>query len=169
MPSQRRRWESSIEDSLKELSAFLADSNWFGRENEIINLFAHRFLLAQLNKGPLTDLSQIGIEVAVKQLPRARGKKLVRKDLVLWNHPLETVWADGTAFNSPAAILEWKTGKITYCETDISWLQAYTQIYPQVLGYSICAFIGDKRGIWYRKIKKGHVGRPVVYSNILMP
>ena len=128
--------------------------------DEIINLFAHRFLLTRLNNRLLIDLSQIGIEVAVKQIPKAGGKKLVRKDLVIWNYPLETVWGTGAALNSPAAILEWKTEKIAKCAMDIDWLQAYTEIYPNVLGYSICAFIGDKRGIWFRKVTKGQVSRP---------
>ena len=165
MPSQRMTWESTIEDSLNNLSCFLNESVWFGRENEIINIFAHRFLLAQLNKGPLTDLSQIGIEVAVRQIQKPGGKKLVRKDLVLWNHPLDTVWVNRAAVNSPAAILEWKTGKIAKCEADISWLLAYTAVFPQVLGYSICACTGERRGIWFRKIKKGHVGRTLFFGD----
>ena len=116
--------------------------------------------MTKLNKKSLIDPSQIGIEVAVKQISKAGGKKLVRKDLVLWNHPLETVWGTGATLNSPAAILEWKTEKIAKCTADIDWLQAYTEIYPNVLGYSICAFIGNKRGIWLRKVTKGQVSRP---------
>ena len=160
MSSPNLIWDLLIEESLKNLASFLKDSNWFGREIEIVNIYAHRFLLTKLNKKPLIDPSQIGIEVAVKQISKAGGKKLVRKDLVLWNHPLETVWGTGATLNSPAAILEWKTEKIAKCTADIDWLQAYTEIYPNVLGYSICAFIGNKRGIWLRKVTKGQVSRP---------
>ena len=165
MPSLRVQWESIIEGSLKGLSCFLKESDWYGRENEIINLYAHRFVLENIKKGPLIDPTQIGIEVAVKQLQRCGGKKLVRKDLVLWNHPLETVWGSSTARNFPAAILEWKTEKIPECKVNIDWLKAYTRIYPQVLGYSVCAFIRARRGIWYRKIVNGRAGIPKVFGD----
>lgn len=91
------------------------------------------------------------------QIPKAKGKKLVRKDLVLWNNPLQTVWENGTAINSPAVILEWKTGKKTKCTVDIEWLQAYTKKCRHVLGYSICVFMKKKRGILFRKIVKGKI------------
>ena len=141
------------------LGAFLAEGTWYGRENEVVNLFAHHFLMRHLGKGPFIDPSQIGIEVAVQQIPKAGRKKLVRKDLVLWNRPLETVWEGGVAKNIPAAILEWKTGKAAKCEADIKWLLDFTRIYPDVLAYSICAFIGKKRGISFKKIIRGRVRR----------
>jgi hypothetical protein len=151
-------WELIIEESLFELGTFLAEGNWYGRENEVINLFAHRFLMRRSGAGPLVDSSQIGIEVAVGQIPKAGGKRLVRKDLVLWNEPLETAWGTGLILNSPAVILEWKTDNIAKCNADIEWLQAYTKMNPRVLGYSICAFIKNKKGIWFRKIVKGKAG-----------
>lgn len=115
-------WEQIIEESLSNLASFLAEGTWYGRENEVVNLFAHHFLMRHLGKGPLLDPSQIGIEVAVRQIPKVGGKKLVRKDLVLWNNLLETVWEDGAIKNVPAVILEWKTGKIGKCDADIKWL-----------------------------------------------
>jgi hypothetical protein len=153
-------WERIIDGSLQSLGAFLAEGTWYGRENEVVNLFAHHFLMRHLGKGPFIDPSQIGIEVAVQQIPRVGGKRLVRKDLVLWNGPLETVWVDGAIKNSPAVILEWKTGDIGKCDVDIKWLKTHTQIYPHILGYSVCALIKDKRGIWFRKILKGKVKKP---------
>ena len=33
-----------IETALNDLNDYLKDSNWFGRENEVVNLFAHTFL-----------------------------------------------------------------------------------------------------------------------------
>jgi len=150
-------WESIIDESLRDLNSFLQEGDWFGRENEIINLFAHRFLIKRMNVGPLIDLSQIGIEVAVKQVPLANKKKLVRKDLVLWSDPLQTVWGSGRVANDPAVILEWKINKISKCAPDIEWLLAYTKLHPQVLGYSICVFMKDKKDIWFIKIKRGKV------------
>lgn len=152
-------WERIIDGSLRSLGAFLAEGTWYGRENEVINLFAHRFLMETLGKGPLKDPSQIGIEVAVRQIPREGAKELVRKDLVLWNRQLETVWESGVAKNIPAAILEWKTGKAAKCDADIKWLLDFTRIYPDVLAYSICAFIGKKGGISFKKIIRGRVRR----------
>ena len=148
-------WERIIEESLNSLGSFLAESTWCGRENEVVNLFAHHFLMRHLGKGPFMDPSQIGIEVAVQQIPRAGGKKLVRKDLVLWNRPLETVWKDDAIKNLPAVILEWKTGKATRCDADIEWLLEYTKTYPDVHGYSVCAFLKDMRGVRFRKVSRG--------------
>ena len=150
-------WESIIDESLKRLNTFLQKGNWFGRENEIINLFAHHFLIEQMNRGPLLALSQIGIEVAVRQVPQAGKKKLVRKDLVLWRDPLQTVWESGRAVNNPAVILEWKTNNTKRCDVDIEWLLAYTRLHPQVLGYSLCVFMKGKKDIWCRKIRRGKV------------
>jgi hypothetical protein len=150
-------WEHVIEESLRSLNKYLSESTWYGRENEVVNLFAHHFLMRHLGELPFLDPSQIGIEVAVKQIPKAGRKKLVRKDLVLWNNPLETVWKDGVAKNIPAAILEWKIGKIAKCDADIEWLLDYTKIYPHVLGYSICAFTKDKRGVCYKKVVGGRI------------
>ena len=156
-------WERIIDGSLYSLSDFLTEGTWYGRENEVVNLFAHRFLLKTLGKGPLNDPSQIGIEVAVKQIPKVGGKKLVRKDLVLWDRPRETVWEGRAARNSPAVIMEWKTGRIAKCDADIKWLLRYTKLYPHILGYSVCAFIENNRGIRFRKIVNGQIrGKSII-------
>lgn len=154
---QESPWHQIIEDSLSELGFFLKCSRWRGRENEVVNLFAHRFLWSHLGEGPFIDLSQIGIEVAVEQIPTAGAKKLVRKDLVLWNKPLETVWGIEKEFNAPAVIMEWKVDKIARCAIDIRWLQAFTRLNPEVLGYSVCALFGSERGISFSRISKGKV------------
>ena len=153
----KRPWDQIIEDSLNELSCFLNSNRWRGRENEVVNLFAHRFLWSHLGEGPFVDPSQIGIEVAVGQIPKAGAKKLVRKDLVLWNKPLETVWGTEKVFNAPAVILEWKANRIAKCATDIEWLQAFTRLNPEVLGYSVCAFLEQERGISFTRVAKGKV------------
>ena len=106
-------WETLIEHSLRDLDYFLKISDWFGRENEIINLFAHKFLFRYLGRPPLKSLTQIGIEFAVKQIKdRSKAKKFVRKDLVLWPEEDQTVWgSDKNSYNVPAAIIEWKMNK----------------------------------------------------------
>ena len=57
-----------IEQALNSFDNFLKNSNWYGRENEVVNIFAHKFLIEFVGKDPLLSLDQIGIEVAVKQL-----------------------------------------------------------------------------------------------------
>lgn len=151
----KQRWHQIVEDSLNELGYFLNSNNWRGRENEVVNLFAHRFLWSHLGEGPFIDPSQIGIEVAVKQIPSAGCKKLVRKDLILWNKPLETVWRTEKGFNAPAVVMEWKADRIARCATDIKWLQAFTHSNPEVLGYSVCAFLKQERRISFSRIAKG--------------
>ncbi len=144
-----------IEKALNEFDSFLKSSDWYGRENEVVNVFAHRFLAKYIGEEPLISLEQIGIEVAVKQLPSINGKELVRKDLVIWKYGDTSVWNDkGEAMNIPLAIIEWKVNDISKCEYDINWLKEYTKIYPEVVGYSVCAFVKENRGIKFKKVNR---------------
>jgi hypothetical protein len=142
-------WADRVERHLHDLGSFLRSTDWFGRENELVNLFAHSFLTRSI------PISQIGIEVAVRQLARSTGKVLVRKDLVVWSEPNQTVWNRGVPTNSPVAILEFKTNHSHKCKTDVEWLTQYTDSFPSVLGYSICGFIGKRRGVMFRRIRRG--------------
>jgi hypothetical protein len=147
-----------IEMALKDLSEFLEKTNWYGRENEVVNLFAHRFLTKYIGKELLLSLDQIGIEVAVKQLPSEKGKELVRKDLVIWKCGDTSVWNENREIaNDPLAIIEWKVNNISRCEYDISWLQEYSKIYPNILSYSVCAFIKENRRVEYSKVNGGSI------------
>lgn len=145
-----------IQKALIELDGYLKKSKWCGRENEVVNLFAHSFLSKYI------PVAQIGIEVAVKQLKSIGSKKLVRKDLVIWNAPNYTVWnKNGDAVNNPIAIIEWKVNHVSKCKNDIEWLKQYTKAFPDVLGYSVCAFIVENRGLDYKYIKGGIVRNPI--------
>lgn len=147
-----------IEKALGELNDYLQQTPWYGREGETVNLFVHAFLTKHLGQEGFTSLSQIGIEVSVKQLAAAKRKKLVRKDLVIWEKEKQTVWDKKRApVNDPLAILEWKVNSLFLCQGDIEWLKQYTKIYPKVTGYSVCAFLKDQRGVSYRKIKNGEI------------
>jgi len=141
-----QKFTNSIESALKALDTFLKNSSRQGRENEIVNLFAHTFL------SKYVDISQIGIEVAVQQLPD-QWKQLVRKDLVVRWKPNQTVWNQKwNPVNNPIAIIERKVNDITKCEGDIEWLKSFVKIYPTVVCYSVCAFIKNDRGMKYKKI-----------------
>jgi len=137
-------WQSVIERSLHGLDDFLKKSAWLGRENEVVNLFAHHFLVREISdKGPLTSISQISIEVAVPQVAGS-GKRYVRKDLVIWPRPMMTAWPEGSI---PAVIMEWKRDRPSACAPDVKWLSLFTARYPRTLGVSVCAFISDARRV----------------------
>jgi hypothetical protein len=98
--------DNDLESSLVWLDAFIKKSFLHGRENEVVNLFAHAFLAKHL------DISRVGIEVSVKQLSGPGRKGLVRKDLVIWGKENGTVWnGKREPVNDPLAVIEWK-GKI---------------------------------------------------------
>jgi len=148
--STQEDWQSLIESRLVALDQFLQASDWYGRENELVNLFAHSFLA----KEPI-HAAQIGIEVAVKQLPSDAGKKLVRKDLVLWSRPNETLWIGGQPVNDPVAVVEFKVNDQRECDDDIAWLKGFTSLYPAVLGYSVCGFVARRRGVRFVRVTNG--------------
>ena len=153
-------WEEIIESSFGEFDNFLKKTNWYGRENEVVNIFALKFLSQYIGEGNFTELSQIGIEVAVRQVNKKPGKELVRKDLVIWDSPDQTVWnSSREPKNVPAVIVEWKRNKESACDGDIEWIEKFTSIYTQTLGYSVCAFIDNKRGLSYVKVRNGRRDR----------
>ncbi|WDT76606.1 MAG: hypothetical protein MPW16_05195 [Candidatus Manganitrophus sp.] len=140
-----------VESQLISLGSFLHESEWYGRENELVNLFAHSFLSGNVK------ITQIGIEVAVKQLPRFGGKALVRKDLVVWNHPNETLWVRGTPANDPAVIIEFKVNAEKKCAPDLDWLCKYTKVYPHVVGFSVCGHIKHNRRVTFARVERGMI------------
>jgi len=147
----------TIEAALADLNKFLQLESWFGRENEVVNLYCHRFLLRNDVSGKISP-AQCGIEVAVRQLPGEKNKLLVRKDLVIWANDCETVWnPSGEPKNTPIAILEWKVNSVRNCQYDIEWLCRYTEMYPSVIGYSVCANVKKNRGIKFWKIQNGKI------------
>lgn len=154
-------WGHTIEAALLELGQFLRASDWYGRENELVNLFAHSFLAGRTGPNGTIQAGQLGIEVAVKQLSRAGGKALVRKDLVVWNKTNETVWAKKVVANDPAAIIEFKVNDNKKCTPDLVWLRSYTKLYSGVVGFSVCAFVKESRGVSFVRITGGESAAPI--------
>ena len=114
--------DTIVEQSLRSFYEDIC-SDWGGRENEMVNLYAHGHLAKFVRPQTiLNDLSQIGIEVAVQQLPREvllkwnpqaqKPKKDVRKDLVLWPSARMCLWKDNVPSNEPLAIMEWKVNHV---------------------------------------------------------
>lgn len=148
-----------IEAGLDRLASYLQQEPWYGRENELVNLFAHRCLIPDL-----VPPGKIGIEVAVKQLPRPGRKALVRKDLVIWPEADQTVWVKDNPTNDPAVIVEFKVNDERKCARDIDWLCDYTTMFPTVLGYSVCGFVSraQPRAVKFLRISRGR--RPDAWS-----
>lgn len=130
------KWLAVIKEAVAEFDVFLKDSDWHGRENEIVNLFAHRFLANQISpRGPLRSLRQVGIEVAVRQVAGSK-KDFVRKDLVIWPAEDMTVWIGKGV---PCVVMEWKRDDSNKCGKDVGWLRNFCSKYPDTLGVSVCA------------------------------
>ena len=118
-------------------------TGWRGREREAVSLFAFAELAAACrDDGPLFDAAQIGIEVAVPQIP-GTGKRQVCKDLVIWPRPGMTCWDhDRVPSLAPSAIIEWKANGFPNARSgsrnrsaDRQWLSECTQIHPSTLGF----------------------------------
>ena len=135
----------NINRSLKEFSSFICDSDWRGKENDCVNLFAHRFLAKRIR-----PIDRIGIEVAVPQLSGKGRKQAVRKDLVIWKQSGDTTWgADWKAKAVPLAILEWKVkrgpaAKPTISARDRAWLKAFKSKYRGFIGVCVTVAYGNK-------------------------
>ena len=162
-------WAIEVEAALRRLDAFLKNHVWYGRENELVNLFAHAILLDDTPRRCVQHPTQVGIEVAVKQPDGHKGKALVRKDLVLWHRPYQTLWSGDTQrpVHDPAVIIEFKVNEQRRCDRDRDWLSAYTKSvaghFPNVLGYAVCGFLrkNEDRGVSYSRVSHGRAEEPV--------
>ena len=136
---------TKIHAALKEMEMHLHKSRWRGKENDCVNLFAHRFLAKRVR-----PIDRIGIEVAVPQLSGKGRKQAVRKDLVIWKRSGDTTWgADWRAKAVPMAILEWKAkrgpaAKPTISARDRAWLKAFKSKYRGFIGVCVTVAYGNK-------------------------
>ena len=136
---------TKIYAALKEMELYLHKSEWRGKENDCVNLFAHRFLAKRV-----WPIDRIGIEVAVPQLGGKRRKQAVRKDLVVWKRSGDTTWAsDWMAKAVPMAILEWKVkrgsaSKPTISSRDRTWLKAFKRKHSGFTGVCVTVAYGEK-------------------------
>jgi hypothetical protein len=137
--------EDLIRDALLEFAAFVARTNWRGREREAVSLFAFGFLVPRCSQaGPLTAPTQIGLDVGVSQLSGSDRKAVVCKDLVVWSEPAGNCWDEnGTATRKPLAILEWKARTRNLSHYDEEWLRDFSADSPTFVGIAISL---DPRG-----------------------
>ena len=135
---QRMGLQAQIEKTLKGFSLFLKQGSWRGKENDCVNLFAHKFLAKRIR-----PVDRIGIEVAVPQLDGKGRKQAVRKDLVIWKRGVQTTWdRSWKAKAVPQLILEWKVkrgpnAKATISSRDRAWLDGFKRKHRGFVGVCV--------------------------------
>lgn len=126
--------DAVISASLRSFYDDISASNWRGREREMVSLFALGHLSQHCNREGSLRLAQIGIEVAVRQLPGEKRRDNVCKDLVIWPVEKMTCWdGSGEMSNEPLAVMEWKVNHFLNVHVhpknrrdhslDVQWLQ----------------------------------------------
>lgn len=139
--------DAAVRPALETLAHDILDGSWSGqREREAVSLFAFGPLLNQVDRnGFLSDSGQVGIEIAIPQVPvgdedMQRKKTQVCKDLVIWSEPHMTCWdRDGNPTKAPAAVIEWKYSQRGVYQGDVDWLKAFTDEYSNCVGYAVTA------------------------------
>ena len=148
---QRIVWLNEIDEivagSLSDLIADIFSDGWIGRERELVSLFAFGYVAKRCRPGSFFhDPTQIGIEVAVPQIPGERRKPQVCKDLVIWPEPRMTCWdQDHRPVHYPAVIIEWKANRTKIDVRDVDWLQEYSGSRDEFLGYAVCVDLRARR------------------------
>jgi len=131
-----RSLEQIVAESLRDLAGFIIRTGWRGREREVVSLYAFGFLAPRCEPDSvLRSPTQIGLDVAVPQLPGPDRKKLVCKDLVIWPEPASNCWDEsGLATRRPIAVLEWKARTESMSTYDEKWLQEFSMNDPMFVG-----------------------------------
>lgn len=136
-----------VQSALVDFADKALDGSWTGqREREAVSLFSFGPLLQQVkSEGPLKDPRQIGLEVPIPQVTLngedEQGKKdQVCKDVVIWPEPRMTCWdEDNNPTTPPLAVIEWKFDRASIYHGDVDWLEAFTEEYPNCVGYAVTA------------------------------
>jgi hypothetical protein len=137
-----------ISKSLKAFLDYINQTNWTGRENEAVSLYAFGFLQKECSQeGPLHDPTQIGIEVGAADTPKSKNSQ-VRKDLVIWESPGANRWYPAYKESEPLAIMEWKVlrpemNRHPSTSADVAWLSDHCGKHPGTVGYSIFLDLTD--------------------------
>jgi hypothetical protein len=152
-----------LRDAFREFETWLLVAPWRGKEHDCVNLFVHKFIFRRISPtGPISDPTQVGIEVGVPQPPGIGIKKGARKDLVIWNDPDTSTWdAHWNPVRFPLAIIEWKarrekTNRPITDPHDLKWITAYSLLHPDHHGY--CAtvdFTATGRRVFTVSLKSG--------------
>jgi len=139
--------DESVRSALNTFADEALDGSWSGRrEREAVSLFAFGALVEQVTAdGVLRDSRQIGLEVPVPQVTMdgedgGNKKDQVCKDVVIWPEPRMTCWDESQEPTvPPMAIIEWKFDRASIYDADVNWLEAFTDEYPNCIGYAVTA------------------------------
>ncbi len=140
---------------VKSLRRFLEDlgpKRWKGREKDAVSMFAMGPLVEvmRLTNSPLTDVRQIGVEVAVDQKFKGSteraSKARANKDLVIWKESCSTAWSTPSG-KAPVvlAVLEWKVdcdqkGNAVSAKEKIEmqkWLKGFAGQHREAIGFGV--------------------------------
>jgi hypothetical protein len=129
-----------IRESLVNLVTDVFGGTWYGREREVVSLYAFGHLQALFREGSvLHHPAQIALDGAVPQLPGPDRKDLVCKDVVIWPEQGMTCWnKDKEPVNFPIAIVEWKVNKPKVSQRDVKWLCDFSAEKKHFVGYAVC-------------------------------
>jgi hypothetical protein len=136
-----------IRRSLEDLAREVFSAKWFGRERELVSLYAFGHLLRYCRPGHvLHHPAQIVLDGAVPQNPGPNRKPQVCKDLVLWSEPGMTCWSEEREpVWHPLAILEWKANRTRVSRYDVDWLSTFSRDRDDFLGYAVCLDLKQRR------------------------
>jgi len=148
-----------VHRSLGQFLEYVNRTKWFGRENEAVSLYAFGFLQRERNaNSPLTDPTQIGIEVGAADAPKKGPTSQVRKDLVIWPTPAVNRWHPKEPRSEPLAIMEWKVRRpgmrAGFGPTrDIEWLAIHCARKRETLGYAVLLDLaGEMASLRYTRV-----------------
>lgn len=139
--------DETVSAALTTFADEALDGSWRGqREREAVSLFAFGALVDEVESdGVLKDAKQIGLEVPVPQVTvgdedGSRKKNQVCKDVIVWPEARMTCWDENQQPTvPPAAVIEWKFDRASIYSEDVDWLAAFTEQYPDCLGYAVTA------------------------------
>ena len=139
--------DSIVKGSLTDLVERVFDSSRFGRDREVVSLYAFGHLMQYCDPdGFLRHPTQIMIESAVPQIDGPNRKKLVCKDLVIWPEPGMNCWNEAREpVHFPAAIMEWKVNMTVVSSDDTTWLCEFSGSLSDFVGYAVCLDLDARR------------------------
>jgi hypothetical protein len=151
--------------------------SWWRREQELVSLFTFKHLLPILQRVGI-DPGVLRIEGRVPQVQTETHKnERARRDLVVWNHHLDTCWRPDC--QQPLAVLEWKlstsrrtsnrmhSAPANSVNADIQWLTRNCHLMG--VGYSI--FVEWPDGILRIRCVRvcSKQGLPAQWESVLLP
>ena len=136
-----------VRESLESLVDDVFDRPWFGKEREVVSLYAFGHLQRYCREGGvLNNPTQIVVEGRVPQIPGSNRKRQVCKDLVIWPKPGMTCWnEEWESVYYPTAIIEWKANVTVVSRYDVEWLSAFSQDLDDFVGYAVCLDLEQRR------------------------